>query len=1155
MACVFKSLKYLTLLCAVAFLGANQVMADTATLSGWGSDFVAATNDAITMNRPLILVWANKGCEHCEALEADLQELNFVSWKNTKDFVFCFVQGNDYKDPDGTTVVRDFAASAGGTSASKLSRFPFVCFYWLKKDGTVVATCYSTESANSVIRTADELFAAYLVDAQWFFAVTDAANDRYEAIETTAHVDVRLVRRNGDVSVAEAGKLNVAWPDSLMPAAGYDVAWAAGVTSTTVRVSLDRGAAAFPVNKSLALTLVDSAGKDRAAGAIHFVADPGNWPENPHWVGDYSAADLPWGEWTLDYATALEKVQSEGYLLALFTGVKWCPHCIGCDQSLLSPTNVAFYNWAKENKLALVEFDQPRQYLTAPRLLSDEQDSRKTGAASVSGVSYLSRHAIDPSGAAAVAARELQATKTVEWLAPETTAKRLSNPTFLLIRKDGTVAARLKARENADRSFDTEENIGRLRDLLLLADGANEKDGYVSTTSLSISLGDTVSPRFQINDRTKCYRFAVSQVGSATFAVAEPSYGKSLVLSVLCGTNVLASGTGMVTAHLKQKHLAGPLTLKAEAYTDTSASVCSGGASSVFDAKIASSFVGDVIGDGESDGPGYGEGGLPCFGWETYELNLWNNFDPGYSLNLVNVDGASLINLRKVSGTLPGGVKIKYDKATGRVVLTGAPTKVSGDAVTVTYAVSAKIGGKNVVGPPAKFKFSVANPTSVNKQVGTAVNADVPMETEDGVIAGVLSFKQTARGKITVKYTGTEAKTFSASGNWSSLGEDGTAATILKAKGGAEVVLSLDTAGNLAVEAEVPAAFTAFVPQGAKVSVQGGTVAIGSSASEMASFNGYYTVVLPRTSEGGAVAGTGYLTLNFTSAAAIKAGKVAYAGFMPNGKKFSGTGYLSVSGDTASLAVFKRVSQDVYGAELKIKAHAATGLNSPETSRAVTGKGVHIHRETGNSYVNMASAYGSWYPAKKSPSEICSAFGIGTHYGLYIGGGLFGLVEADSKGLTLVSAAKTVRLTYNKASGAFNGKATVKLNEESQTSGNISGVLNPGWGDCGCGDGYTILPFGEGAFVYDGKIGQKRVKLSLPVTLEVIKIASANRLGDIEDFEREDFDWTEFFSEAISADAIGAVAYAEGENEGVAPAQYSGENDIVTSILGIIGTK
>jgi hypothetical protein len=229
----------------------------------------------------------------------------------------------------------------------------------------------------------------------------------------TQSVAVPLVRTNDVSSVAT----NIFCFGSVT----QDVVWAAEETSRSVIVDVRN----LAVNATMELYKSDRT--LRASSTLYAVDDPGNSISNPKFVGE----DFSWGEWTMDYGAAKDKVATDpdARLLAVFSGVLWCPYCEKIEESLFSSQD--FKTWAVSNKIVLVLFDQGKKTepqtaagLAWPRLVTCQSDPGATADNAVSGAGYVSRKGID-----SVAAEEYMNTVTEytrKWLAPGSTANVLA---------------------------------------------------------------------------------------------------------------------------------------------------------------------------------------------------------------------------------------------------------------------------------------------------------------------------------------------------------------------------------------------------------------------------------------------------------------------------------------------------------------------------------------------------------------------------------------------------------------------------------------------------------------------------------------------------------------------------------------------------------
>ena len=596
-----------------AALAAAWTMATAAAVTPgvWNDDFTGSLAYATTNNLPIAVVWGNTSCHYCnnlaEAIETDTVK-NWVA-KHKVVLVHKHVATSQTKEADYVAAknwIKDIN--------SNLEDYPFVGMWWKKADGTETKVAFTGRTgmmpATEPKKDLAGQFAATLeryfgestgggttpatpttptnstetaTSGDAYFTVGGTTYDRLEAEPSTTSVAVPIARKtstNGAVNTLE-----ILHPGAKA-AETANIVWTAGESNKLVDVALPSTKRA---GKQTVLTLKDADGKTLATSTITYVATQANAVTNPKFVGE----SFGWGEWTLDYAAAKAK---GGYTLAVFNGTLWCPFCYGIEHSLFASSK--FKSWAKSNKVALAMFDQSKASSPATaagsgqaRLLSYTAGDSSTLGGKASGASYLSRKGISQSAAQAVIDETTR--RTVQWLAPGSTAARTSQPTLLLVKND-KVVGRLATSRDAQRYYDPAENIARLDDLLLLAERSGEEDDYPSTTTRTIAPGETARATFQINDRYECFR-----IKGATGQVAAAAKGaRDVTLEILSGTNVLASGKNGVTADLKGVSDA---VLRATGAMPE----LLGGKSSVFEATIAF-----TEGDGsdliETDNPYYG---------------------------------------------------------------------------------------------------------------------------------------------------------------------------------------------------------------------------------------------------------------------------------------------------------------------------------------------------------------------------------------------------------------------------------------------------------------------------------------------------------------------------------------------------------------------
>lgn len=1028
----------------------------------WNTDFQSSLDYAQEYGIPIAVVWGNTSCDFCNALSA-VQTDSRVADAVARHPIMLVMKHEAY----GSQNADYLAAKAWIESrqSGNLNGFPYVGFGWTAKGVTMVSqkctgragkmpcTIPSGDAVGQFANSIELLFGSYT--GVPFFACDDDVLSRLEAAPSTSEMYVPLL------SSSASSTLRVTSPSGAVTS--YPVA----AQTTEVRIDVPSGV----TGQKTTLELVDAGGTVVDTTHVTYVAERDCSIAYPKWIGE----SFGYGEWTMDYAAAKAK---GGYVLAMFTGTLWCPFCYGCENSLLADPK--FTQWAKDNSVALVSFDQGNSSTPATaagngraRLLSFEAgESHIVTGLEPSGAFYLSTKGIPHS--AAQNRIDLTTKYTSEWLAPGSTSARLGNPTFLLL-KDDKVVGRLAAYRDDNKVYDIDENLARLDDLLYLAARDDESSDYIQTTEDLLAAGGTVDVSFQINSKTKCFRLSGEKTCYIGFSLTNATAATEVKLEVVTATKTLASGTGSVIARVSAAQFAAGVWLKATAVYPSGKL----GGSSVFTAQIASAFEESGSG-GDEDGPGFDPEDKPCLGWEEYDLGLYSGFSAANSFNLANVEGAKSVSIKKVSGTLPSGVTLRYDKSSGRVVLSGSPKKPG--TYEVSYTVTAKFGVKSVTGIPSTFVFTVADPKELNPFLGRAYsNITVPLYAGRR-LAGVLTVSITKANKVTAKYAGTESKTAKFSGAWTAL-DDQTHDAKLSAtvKNGPSLELSLSPDGMLSAELSDLVGYSYFAEDDVDFFV--GAISLpGESAGGFAGYVGNYTVTLPDADEDDP-AGTGFLTLKMAKSA-VKTGKVTWSGVLPDGTKISGTSTLaaedtlsSEDGEYASLVIFQRKGKFVFGAELLIRAGGAFTWNDDEGGNEIivakSAPAYVLHREKNLTYERTLDIYGGYLPDNATPADICDALELDCGLEMTLGGWHLAPVVATAKGFSFTKDALT-SLSYAKKTGIFSGKAKVMIDGKAVT-GTIKGVLLVNWISCGCSEESIDRPYGSGTFYAKG--------ISLPVDL------------------------------------------------------------------------
>lgn len=299
----------------------------------------------------------------------------------------------------------------------------------------------------------------------------------------------------------------------------------------------------------------------------------------------------------------------------------------------------------------------------------------------------------------------------------------------------------------------------------------------------------------------------------------------------------------------------------------------------------------------------------------SYDVDLFTGLDAAGALApqaVYNLKGSTKPSLKKVSGNLPTGVKLRY--VDGNVVLSGKAKKA--EACTYVFSIQQKRNGVLFAGPEISLSFNVVSASDASQGgcalLGRVLKATVPLLSAgaaDRTMAGVLEFSATARNRVRAKYTNLSRAKSTFSGAWSAI-DDGTARTILDFSG-KRLTLELASDGRIKAVLLDPALSAPLEsPDGLKVGV----------GSHAAAFAGSYAVNLSGTSEGGTDGGS----INIKKITA--AGKVNWNGVLGNGRKISGTAVAMQDVDGGCVvSIFKVKAKDYLTAVLRISPGTSEG--------------------------------------------------------------------------------------------------------------------------------------------------------------------------------------------------------------------------------------
>lgn len=466
---------------------------------------------------------------------------------------------------------------------------------------------------------------------------------------------------------------------------------------------------------------------------------------------------------------------------------------------------------------------------------------------------------------------------------------------------------------------------------------------------------------------------------------------------------------------------------------------------------------------------------------------------------------AGRVAFAKVSGTLPSGLKVRYNAAENAMAVWGVPTKAG--EYTVVY--QAKDGSK--AGLAQKIDFKVVSPVQGDGEAGVAANGSVAkarsftgipvIDSEGKRLAGLLNVTIPTKGSVSAKYKCAAGTISFSAKSWADFDAATgalTAEPLTRTKGYA---MTVSVAADGSFEA------TLKDPAGAALAVaHDGNVWSKTNSAE--DWKGYYTVSLPFAGvvsegrEGIAPRGAGYLTLKMNTRTAWNKGEVSWAGKLSNGTAISGKSLLVKAEDDcyAYLPVFARSSVDVFSAYARINAKAMENKDEVGCQAVFEHEDVHAgwthterYDETSfqvdldvfgglyDSSEDFAATYEVFYPAT-SPVLGFDLSGLG---GWVLDNGVAGEVEdlsAEIGTSTIKIAsgqtnAQRATLSFNRSTGIVTGSFKLPYTDakgaQKTIAAKYAGVVLIGWGEgCGCGPEQveTVLPFVNGSFFFSDKV-------------------------------------------------------------------------------------
>ena len=572
----------------------NADIATAVKQGKWVANFAKAKKYATDNKVPLVAVWSNgDSCGHCTTFEGAVNSSTFKNYMKSSGVVFYFVYSGD--KGNGTTSKSGSKADNGAIASSifhwcrhnEITAYPFVRTYWpsgkvdtwtdgdkidKKKSGTTggkYAVDYFKAKLKKFKPTQPVVKPKYTGAS---FVVGDTETDRLEAeIGTTTQVELPFARTNLVVDTVSTNFVVISLPGNDTPATNR-IDWASGDAETNLTVNIP---GTMTSGEQIEIVLLDAAGKGVATSHVTAVEAPKNSPKNPLWVGEKTADELAWGEWTMDIDVATNKVNAynaakgtttsgmrlttpatdkdRAYTLLLLEGALWCPDCENTDKNLFDQEK--FKSWATNNNVALVALDlssADNPLSTAPCLLTTDKGLCYYAGAMASGASYLSRKMIDKDAAADILDRNWEIAQKLR-LPSASKKNRPPVPAIIILRNDGTVAGRIEYFGNTESPTDAsniDAHIERLNELLRQVDDpVEEANDFAGTTTETIGLRASQADKtVSFADAADVYRLDPGTTANKRLSFAlTGSDAASLQLTVVDGGEKVATATGLLT--------------------------------------------------------------------------------------------------------------------------------------------------------------------------------------------------------------------------------------------------------------------------------------------------------------------------------------------------------------------------------------------------------------------------------------------------------------------------------------------------------------------------------------------------------------------------------------------------------------------------------
>ena len=558
----------------------------------WFSNFSKVLEYSQVNDVPMVVFWGSEGCGHCKKVENQMAKKGFTDWMQESGMVFAFAV--DGVTPGSTATAKLYARygsefpyvgvywqSHGVGGKAKQGQQDFKNGHF---GGRIGESSYT-----KLINKINSYLKGWSAVKGGLFDVDDkntTDGNRLEVSKETGTVLISLTRPTSAVNQEyEGDTIRITYADKTTATVTLPK-WNKGDATLEYELNLDP--AKLVAGQAVKLEMLNGT-RVVSTSSVTVVSDE-NSAANPLWIGERTVAEPPkkglltaaaatplnFGEWTMDLDVATQtvaKAVGKAYTLVSLQGSLWCPDCANTERNFLGLTDGKdnlFVKWAEEHHVALVSLDLPSININNPEgvgstcllsrnvaettLVRNRKDDPNnfddypainggdpdlTKPVKRSGAGYLSRKGISAAAAAACLSNNLWLAKTNTdqggfHRPDDTNPCRPGVPGFVLLRKDGSVAARFQrfgsvspmkfdkdGKEIATANF--ANYIKRFDEMLEIADATDDPDdasevnnSYPSDDSIPLTNGapEGVSGRLCNADQKDSFRI-VGMAGAA----------------------------------------------------------------------------------------------------------------------------------------------------------------------------------------------------------------------------------------------------------------------------------------------------------------------------------------------------------------------------------------------------------------------------------------------------------------------------------------------------------------------------------------------------------------------------------------------------------------------------------------------------------------